>query len=1104
MTKRFLLIFLFFSALFTVAGQYNSGQKLTEVIITPDSAIVQGPKTALPFRYKEGIRNNISILGRQENLDINQVMSLCMDQRSNIWMGGYNGEIIRFDGYRFHSYTLSPLFAHPIEDILEDSKGNLWFGSRAGGIVRYDGQVFHYYGPQSGYSFKIFSFSEDPSGIIWCCTNGDGLIGIKDDVIYPLQMDNGLKDDAVTSVIALENELWIGYFRDGFSHFKNGKADTASYLGIADSTVFSMLATDHGILVGTRRGLSFLPTGETSFTTVQSGTGFLDLCKGRNGEILVASNGLGLIVYTYNPGQGWTQKNQHSTANGLSSDRITNVLYDKEGNTWIGTYDFGLNLLRPQLYDNYTNENGLYESRLWSLAKREDKILAGYSTTGHAILFPNDTGIKIEQSSIKGPLKDVTSTDIYVAKDGTTWFAAGRSGVYSDKDGIQKHYPFSLEKNTQGVKAITETKNGLLLFASWNGLLEIRDDSLRHVVFSNGTILHNMNDIKCDNSGNTWIASDAGVIVIPASNDSTYNNLSYLRIGERISKSGLSCQSILPLQNEIWLGTDGAGLIVFNATDALGDESKTISHELIGIPEGLPDLFVMALFYDGNYLWVGTKKGICRMDHRGDKTQAWKWTIHGRIHGLLEDDVVFNNVVSDSFGRIWWCTNSSLAIFNPDRYVEDPSPPIVSIDDLQLYFENINWNKNSSEGGDSRIMEKSSYFGSLLSNYIWYDQLSSWNFLPRSPVFSHDQNHLTFHFSAREWHNPSSIKYLVKMKGMDDNWIDLGNTTYITYSGLRPGKYDFEVKAINADNVESSVVSYSFVVMPPYWQTAWFIALLIILFLLTFYLFYRWRVKKLVRERDILEIKVDERTEELRLEKNKSENLLLNILPRDTVDELKSSGKSEAKNFKEATVLFSDFSGFTAMTSTMEPQQLVDALDSFFNAFDEIADKYGIEKIKTIGDSYMCACGIPKVSENHALRMAAFSLEMIAATESINARRVEAGKETWPVRIGIHSGPVIAGVVGKKKFAYDIWGDTVNTASRMEGNGEPGRVNVSLTTALLIKDYFYIAPRGKVNVKGKGEMEMFWVESFKTPYRLEGDKRCPNQDFLNFISSASV
>jgi class 3 adenylate cyclase len=442
-------------------------------------------------------------------------------------------------------------------------------------------------------------------------------------------------------------------------------------------------------------------------------------------------------------------------------------------------------------------------------------------------------------------------------------------------------------------------------------------------------------------------------------------------------------------------------------------------------------------------------------------------------------------------------------LFFPDRMVTDPSPPIVSLDGLQLYFENINWSKNSKEGGDFRIKEESSYLGSILSNYIWYKGLSRWNFLPDFPVFSHDQNHLTFHFSAREWHDPGTVRYLVKMKGMDSNWIELGNTTYITYSGLNPGEYVFEVKAINANQAESAVVSYAFVVMPPYWQTTWFIGLMILLLLLAFYIFYRWRVKKIERERDILEIKVEERTEELRVEKNKSENLLLNILPRETVDELKSKGKSEAKNFKDATVLFSDFSGFTAMTTTMEPQQLVDTLDSFFNAFDEIADKYEIEKIKTIGDSYMCACGIPKFSENHALKMAAFSLEMLAATERLNSERVKLGKEAWPVRIGLHSGPVIAGVVGKKKFAYDIWGDSVNIASRMEGNGEPGRINISQSTALLIKDYFYIAPRGKVQVKGKGEMDMYWIESFKTPYRDEGDKRIPNSEFLSIISSHS-
>jgi class 3 adenylate cyclase len=341
---------------------------------------------------------------------------------------------------------------------------------------------------------------------------------------------------------------------------------------------------------------------------------------------------------------------------------------------------------------------------------------------------------------------------------------------------------------------------------------------------------------------------------------------------------------------------------------------------------------------------------------------------------------------------------------------------------------------------------------------------------------------------------------MVRMAGSDESWIDLGTATSITYISLSPGDYSFMLKAVSPDGTESKTVEYKFCIMPPFWQTTWFIALVAILSLLSLYIFYRLRVRKIERERDILELKVEERTEELKKEKNKSEKLLLNILPRDTVNELKEKGRSEARIYRHTTVLFSDFSGFTDMTTRIQPTELIESLDTFFNAFDEIADKYGVEKIKTIGDSYMAACGLPLTREDHALRMAAFALEMLDVTDRINQERANEAKTIWPLRIGLHSGSLLAGVVGTKKFAYDIWGDTVNTASRMEGNGEPGRINISIETAMLLKDYFYIAPRGKMLVKGKGEMEMFWLESFKVPFREEGNKRKPNESFLNLLN----
>lgn len=212
-------------------------------------------------------------------------------------------------------------------------------------------------------------------------------------------------------------------------------------------------------------------------------------------------------------------------------------------------------------------------------------------------------------------------------------------------------------------------------------------------------------------------------------------------------------------------------------------------------------------------------------------------------------------------------------------------------------------------------------------------------------------------------------------------------------------------------------------------------------------------------------------------EKERSDNLLLNILPEEIAQELKEHGRAEAKNFDNVSILFTDFEKFTQTSENLTASELVAEINTCFESFDQIVDKYDLEKIKTIGDAYMAAGGLPVPSENTVKRTLMAALEMQHFIAKRNKKQKDLNLPYFEMRVGINTGPVVAGIVGTKKFQYDVWGDTVNTASRMESHGEAGEVNISTATYTLVKNDpdFSFESREKIEVKGKGEMEMWFV-----------------------------
>ena len=237
------------------------------------------------------------------------------------------------------------------------------------------------------------------------------------------------------------------------------------------------------------------------------------------------------------------------------------------------------------------------------------------------------------------------------------------------------------------------------------------------------------------------------------------------------------------------------------------------------------------------------------------------------------------------------------------------------------------------------------------------------------------------------------------------------------------------------------------------------------------------------------------------LEKKKTEELLANILPFEISEQLKKKGTARAKKYKRATVMFADFKNFTTLTKSMKVDELITELNYYVREFDEIIEKHYLEKIKTMGDAYMCAGGLPLKNYSNPFDVALASLEIQKFVREFNEHKMTRGKQPWKLRIGIHTGEVMAGVIGSKKFAYDIWGNTVNIASRMEHNSEVEKINVSGATYNHLRDYFEFTFRGNLQMKNVEEdIDMYFINRIKPEYSQDGQGIYPNARFREILA----
>ena len=384
----------------------------------------------------------------------------------------------------------------------------------------------------------------------------------------------------------------------------------------------------------------------------------------------------------------------------------------------------------------------------------------------------------------------------------------------------------------------------------------------------------------------------------------------------------------------------------------------------------------------------------------------------------------------DSAGRIWFTLIDGFALYDPRKIRANTTRPVVHIESVSI---------------DEKVIYPSG----------------------ESIVIPAGTKRLSIKYTGLSFVSSESTRFMYKLTPFDDGYSAWMPDRSVSYTNLRPGKYQFSIMAANADNIASTVdSSLSFVQQAYFYQQIYFWIVTAIFIALIVAAAVRQKIRAMAKTERILQQRVDEQTAKIK-------TLLLNILPEPVAIQLENEpGKTIAEEVENVSVLFADIVNFTRLTGGLGAQQIVTSLNDLYSRFDERAVSMGIEKIKTIGDSYMVASGLIKKDEQHASNLIEYARGMLSDVKEFN--RTSAVK--FNIRIGINSGAVIAGVIGRTKYIYDIWGDTVNVASRMEHSGIPDRIHVSLDTWTLCHDKIAFEEEIEMDIKGKGTMRTFFTK----------------------------
>jgi class 3 adenylate cyclase/ligand-binding sensor domain-containing protein len=686
-------------------------------------------------------------------------------------------------------------------------------------------------------------------------------------------------------------------------------------------------------------------------------------------------------------------------------------------------------------------------------------------------------GIKITSFS--------NASDSVVDHEGNTWFSTLGNGVYMKSSEPVLYLNSELGMHYDHVYSMS-VNDEVLVVGYQDGSIDIVEPSrIIHRQFTEQSYNRVLSSVV---TGQLWLATDRGLIISGTEDGAVEQEL-----------RAIKC--LAKRKNDLLVGTYN-GLYTFDM--ATHHSKKLFDQRTISV---FPTT--------GDSIWIGTNDGLWLYQNNEASPVRFTKELNGRIKGITQirpglyafgthgegviiknDDEVFvideenglandlcQSLCSDGRGTLWLGTNNGLYRLKFSDDWKNPGIDFFNEENglLSNYVEDLKYHKGKlyvgTNLGISIFPVEDGKGNSQVSTYIRSVQVNGTDTtLSPSYTLDHTRNNIRIEFSAIAFESGHNTKFRHRLKGVDNHWITT-SFQQVHYEALPPGRYRFEVRAVSSKGeADPNVVGISFTIEPPFWKSTWFRVLLFtciggILVLGARAIFKYNHRKDLADKNKALE----EKNQIIAESKKRSEELLLNILPESVASELMERGEVMAKNHSEVAVFFSDFKGFTNIAEHMTPEELVSELDYCFRAFDSIMVKYRIEKLKTIGDAYMCATGLTEMNTNKLEDMVDAAIEVREFMEQYKADREQNDAPYFEIRIGLHIGHVVSGVVGLKKFAYDIWGDTVNIAARMESSGGVGKINTSKAVFERVNNRFNFESRGLVSAKNKGEMEMFYL-----------------------------